>query len=107
MQKKAFLIQTLLYHCLIHIDHCVEIRVVHLDPFRAGVNHILIGTRIIIGDYDVKNEVRVGQSLDDAEIMHAVFWIDLIQISFYLCFQGQCLGVIGADGIHVDHSVTV
>lgn len=41
------------------------------------------------------------------EIMHAEFWIDLIQISFYLCFQGQCFGVIGADGIHVDHSVTV
>ena len=81
MQKKVFLIQTLLYHCLIHINHCVEIRVVHLDPFRDGVNHILIGNGIIIGDYDVKNEVRVGQSLDDAEIMHAEFWIDLIQRS--------------------------
>ena len=54
MQKKVFLIQTLLYHCLIHINHCVEIRVVHLDPFRDGVNHILIGNGIIIGDYDVK-----------------------------------------------------
>ena len=53
-------------------------------------------------------KVYVAESLlDDAEIMHAEFWIDLIQISFYLCFQGQCLGVIGADGIHVDHSVTV
>ena len=80
---------------------------VHLNPFRDRVNHLLIGDGIIIGDYDVKNDIRVGRSLDNAEIMHTEFWIDLIQISVYLRFQGQCLGIIGADGIHVDHRITV
>ena len=80
---------------------------VHLNPFCDGVNHLLIGDRIIIGNYDVKNEICVGRSLDNAEIMHTEFWIDLIQISVYLRFQGQCLWIIGADGIHVDHRITV
>ena len=44
-----------------------------------------------------KNEVRVGQSLDDAEIMHAEFWIRSDPDKLFTSAFRDSVSVIGAD----------
>ena len=80
---------------------------VSLDTLGNGIHDFLIGDRIIIWDHDIEDDIGMGGAFDNAKIMHAKLRIDLIQVSGDLCLQGKGLGIAGADGIHVDHSIAV
>ena len=104
----------LLYHlqgiariCFVHLDNG-KIRTVNtVDFFLQKVRDYIIPLFIVEGNYDIKNNIRMGRPFDHTEIVKADFWIIVMEQICQQLFQVVCLFVIGDDRVHMYDGFTM
>ena len=91
----------------VYIDDSVVVRVYFFYGLINGLGQALRGHGELHGNDDVKDQVGVGRSLDDAEIVHGDDRVNGLDDFQNLLSQMNRLGIFILHRIHVDHSLAV